>query len=94
MSLFSSSGNKYTEIMEFQLNFLILTLLSVLSLCSRRKHLFSHEKLKLFLKQHCEQQDGIIKIKVTGIVELFVGKRKQKWVMLLSIAEMLLQRWF
>ncbi|XP_060031403.1 bromodomain adjacent to zinc finger domain protein 1A isoform X2 [Erinaceus europaeus] len=30
---------------------------------SRRKHLFSRDKLKLFLKQHCEPQDGIIKIK-------------------------------
>ncbi|MBZ3869661.1 Bromodomain adjacent to zinc finger domain protein 1A [Sciurus carolinensis] len=30
---------------------------------SRRKHLFSRDKLKLFLKQHCEPQDGVIKIK-------------------------------
>ncbi|XP_015416798.1 PREDICTED: bromodomain adjacent to zinc finger domain protein 1A [Myotis davidii] len=30
---------------------------------SRRKHLFSRDKLKLFLKQHCETQDGVIKIK-------------------------------
>ncbi|XP_023577601.1 bromodomain adjacent to zinc finger domain protein 1A [Octodon degus] len=34
---------------------------------SRRKHLFSHEKLKLFLKQHCETQDGIIKIKASSL---------------------------
>ncbi|KAM5235810.1 bromodomain adjacent to zinc finger domain protein 1A isoform 2-T2 [Ctenodactylus gundi] len=30
---------------------------------SRRKHLFSRDKLRLFLKQHCESQDGVIKIK-------------------------------
>ncbi|KAK7836011.1 hypothetical protein U0070_004102 [Myodes glareolus] len=35
---------------------------------SRRKHLFSRDKLKLFLKQHCEPQDGIIKIKEDYIV--------------------------
>ncbi|XP_004867628.1 bromodomain adjacent to zinc finger domain protein 1A [Heterocephalus glaber] len=34
---------------------------------SRRKHLFSREKLKLFLKQHCETQDGIIKIKASSL---------------------------
>ncbi|XP_010631902.1 bromodomain adjacent to zinc finger domain protein 1A isoform X1 [Fukomys damarensis] len=34
---------------------------------SRRKHLFSREKLKLFLKQHCEPQDGIIKIKASSL---------------------------
>ncbi|CAO2586309.1 Bromodomain adjacent to zinc finger domain protein 1A [Lemmus lemmus] len=34
---------------------------------SRRKHLFSRDKLKLFLKQHCEPQDGIIKIKASSL---------------------------
>ncbi|XP_054442563.1 bromodomain adjacent to zinc finger domain protein 1A [Pteronotus mesoamericanus] len=34
---------------------------------SRRKHLFSREKLKLFLKQHCEPQDGIIKVKASSL---------------------------
>ncbi|XP_040599014.1 bromodomain adjacent to zinc finger domain protein 1A isoform X2 [Mesocricetus auratus] len=33
----------------------------------RRKHLFSRDKLKLFLKQHCEPQDGIIKIKASSL---------------------------
>ncbi|XP_029340592.1 bromodomain adjacent to zinc finger domain protein 1A isoform X3 [Mus caroli] len=33
---------------------------------SRRKHLFSRDKLKLFLKQHCEAQDGVIKIKASS----------------------------
>ncbi|KAJ8796085.1 hypothetical protein J1605_018233 [Eschrichtius robustus] len=33
----------------------------------RRKHLFSRDKLKLFLKQHCEPQDGVIKIKEDSI---------------------------
>ncbi|XP_059566376.1 bromodomain adjacent to zinc finger domain protein 1A isoform X7 [Myotis daubentonii] len=34
---------------------------------SRRKHLFSRDKLKLFLKQHCETQDGVIKIKASSL---------------------------
>ncbi|XP_012384232.2 bromodomain adjacent to zinc finger domain protein 1A isoform X3 [Dasypus novemcinctus] len=34
---------------------------------SRRKHLFSRDKLKLFLKQHCEAQDGVIKIKASSL---------------------------
>ncbi|ELW63180.1 Bromodomain adjacent to zinc finger domain protein 1A [Tupaia chinensis] len=34
---------------------------------SRRKHLFSRDKLKLFLKQHCESQDGVIKIKASSL---------------------------
>ncbi|XP_028725543.1 bromodomain adjacent to zinc finger domain protein 1A isoform X1 [Peromyscus leucopus] len=34
---------------------------------SRRKHLFSRDKLKLFLKQHCEPQDGVIKIKAASL---------------------------
>ncbi|KAF3830749.1 hypothetical protein GH733_004749 [Mirounga leonina] len=33
----------------------------------RRKHLFSRDKLKLFLKQHCEPQDGVIKIKASSL---------------------------
>ncbi|NWV84715.1 BAZ1A protein, partial [Dasyornis broadbenti] len=34
---------------------------------SRRKHLFSRDRLKLFLKQHCEAHDGVIKAKATSI---------------------------
>ncbi|XP_037589081.1 bromodomain adjacent to zinc finger domain protein 1A [Cebus imitator] len=34
---------------------------------SRRKHIFSRDKLKLFLKQHCEPQDGVIKIKESSL---------------------------
>ncbi|XP_039741583.1 bromodomain adjacent to zinc finger domain protein 1A isoform X4 [Pteropus medius] len=34
---------------------------------SRRKHLLSRDKLKLFLKQHCEPQDGVIKIKASSL---------------------------
>ncbi|XP_075388162.1 bromodomain adjacent to zinc finger domain protein 1A [Tenrec ecaudatus] len=34
---------------------------------SRRKHMFSRDKLKLFLKQHCEPQDGVIKIKASTL---------------------------
>lgn len=34
---------------------------------SRRKHLFSRDKLKLFLKQHCEPQEGVIKIKPSSL---------------------------
>ena len=68
------------EMMEFRLNSLILTLSSFSSFspCSRRKHLFSRDKLKLFLKQHCEPQDGVIKIKVIRTVILFVGKKGKK----------------
>uniref|UniRef100_A0A8C5T6L5 Bromodomain adjacent to zinc finger domain protein 1A n=1 Tax=Malurus cyaneus samueli TaxID=2593467 RepID=A0A8C5T6L5_9PASS len=34
---------------------------------SRRKHLFSRDRLKLFLKQHCEPHDGVIKAKATSV---------------------------
>ncbi|NWS69690.1 BAZ1A protein, partial [Crotophaga sulcirostris] len=34
---------------------------------SRRKHLFSRDRLKLFLKQHCEPHDGVIKTKASSI---------------------------
>ncbi|NWI31263.1 BAZ1A protein, partial [Sula dactylatra] len=36
---------------------------------SRRKHLFSRDRLKLFLKQHCEPHDGVIKTKATSIAK-------------------------
>ncbi|NWW91138.1 BAZ1A protein, partial [Rhynochetos jubatus] len=36
---------------------------------SRRKHLFSRDRLKLFLKQHCEAHDGVIKTKATSIAK-------------------------
>lgn len=35
-----------------------------LSYCSRKKNMFSRERLKLLLKQHCEPQNGVIGIKV------------------------------
>ncbi|KAM5242318.1 bromodomain adjacent to zinc finger domain protein 1A isoform 3-T3 [Hipposideros larvatus] len=34
---------------------------------SRRKQLFSRDKLKLFLKQHCESHDGVLKIKGSSL---------------------------
>lgn len=66
--------------MKFKLNSLILTLYSFSSSFpgSRRKHLFSRDKLKLFLKQHCEPQDGVIKIKVIRTVKLFIGRKKKE----------------
>uniref|UniRef100_A0A8D0L9G2 Bromodomain adjacent to zinc finger domain protein 1A n=1 Tax=Sphenodon punctatus TaxID=8508 RepID=A0A8D0L9G2_SPHPU len=36
---------------------------------SRRKHLFSRDRLKLFLKQHCEPHDGVIRTKTTSIAK-------------------------
>ncbi|XP_075281440.1 bromodomain adjacent to zinc finger domain protein 1A isoform X1 [Opisthocomus hoazin] len=36
---------------------------------SRRKHLLSRDRLKLFLKQHCEPHDGVIKTKATSIAK-------------------------
>ncbi|XP_076201138.1 bromodomain adjacent to zinc finger domain protein 1A isoform X1 [Aptenodytes patagonicus] len=36
---------------------------------SRRKHFFSRDRLKLFLKQHCEPHDGVIKTKATSIAK-------------------------
>uniref|UniRef100_G1KAL1 Bromodomain adjacent to zinc finger domain protein 1A n=1 Tax=Anolis carolinensis TaxID=28377 RepID=G1KAL1_ANOCA len=40
----------------------------------RRKHLFSRERLKLFLKQHCESRDGIVKIKATSVAKYKIGE--------------------
>uniref|UniRef100_A0A5F9CXP0 Bromodomain adjacent to zinc finger domain protein 1A n=1 Tax=Oryctolagus cuniculus TaxID=9986 RepID=A0A5F9CXP0_RABIT len=42
---------------------------------SRRKHLFSRDKLKLFLKQHCEPQDGIIKIKASSLLTYKIAEQ-------------------
>ncbi|XP_074852955.1 bromodomain adjacent to zinc finger domain protein 1A isoform X1 [Carettochelys insculpta] len=36
---------------------------------SRRKHLFSRDRLKLFLKQHCESHDGVIKTKAMSVAK-------------------------
>ncbi|XP_074069460.1 bromodomain adjacent to zinc finger domain protein 1A isoform X3 [Macrotis lagotis] len=36
---------------------------------SRRKHLFSRDRLKLFLKQHCEPRDGVLKIKASSLTK-------------------------
>ncbi|XP_078248441.1 bromodomain adjacent to zinc finger domain protein 1A isoform X1 [Pogona vitticeps] len=41
----------------------------------RRKHLFSRNRLKLFLKQHCESRDGIIKIKVTSVAKYKIAEQ-------------------
>ncbi|XP_062973866.1 bromodomain adjacent to zinc finger domain protein 1A [Elgaria multicarinata webbii] len=35
----------------------------------RKKQLFSRDRLKLFLKQHCESHDGIVKIKAISIAK-------------------------
>ncbi|XP_075860212.1 bromodomain adjacent to zinc finger domain protein 1A isoform X6 [Microcebus murinus] len=42
---------------------------------SRRKHLFSRDKLKLFLKQHCEPQDGVIKIKASSLLTYKIAEQ-------------------
>ncbi|XP_045424753.1 bromodomain adjacent to zinc finger domain protein 1A isoform X2 [Lemur catta] len=42
---------------------------------SRRKHLFSRDKLKLFLKQHCESQDGVIKIKASSLLTYKIAEQ-------------------
>ncbi|KAF7474055.1 bromodomain adjacent to zinc finger domain protein 1A isoform X2 [Marmota monax] len=42
---------------------------------SRRKHLFSRDKLKLFLKQHCEPQDGVIKIKPSSLLAYKIAEQ-------------------
>ncbi|XP_009866739.1 PREDICTED: bromodomain adjacent to zinc finger domain protein 1A, partial [Apaloderma vittatum] len=43
---------------------------------SRRKHLFSRDRLKLFLKQHCEPHDGVIKTKATSIAKYNLAEQK------------------
>ncbi|XP_010211976.1 PREDICTED: bromodomain adjacent to zinc finger domain protein 1A [Tinamus guttatus] len=42
---------------------------------SRRKHLFSRDRLKLFLKQHCEAHDGVIKMKATSIAKYSLAEQ-------------------
>ncbi|XP_039769982.1 bromodomain adjacent to zinc finger domain protein 1A isoform X4 [Ornithorhynchus anatinus] len=42
---------------------------------SRRKHLFSRDRLKLFLKQHCEPHDGVIRIKATSIAKYKIAEQ-------------------
>ncbi|NXQ93903.1 BAZ1A protein, partial [Sagittarius serpentarius] len=42
---------------------------------SRRKHLFSRDRLKLFLKQHCEPHDGVIKTKATSIAKYSLAEQ-------------------
>ncbi|KAM8808041.1 bromodomain adjacent to zinc finger domain protein 1A [Eudromia elegans] len=42
---------------------------------SRRKHLFSRDRLKLFLKQHCEAHDGVIKTKATSIAKYSLAEQ-------------------
>ncbi|XP_026520287.1 bromodomain adjacent to zinc finger domain protein 1A isoform X1 [Notechis scutatus] len=41
----------------------------------RRRHIFSYDRLKLFLKQHCESHDGIIKIKAISIAKYKIAER-------------------
>ncbi|XP_063146106.1 bromodomain adjacent to zinc finger domain protein 1A [Candoia aspera] len=40
----------------------------------RKKHLFSYDRLKLFLKQHCESHDGIIKIKAISVAKYKIAE--------------------
>ncbi|NWY06555.1 BAZ1A protein, partial [Nothoprocta ornata] len=42
---------------------------------SRRKHLFSRDRLKLFLKQHCEAHDGVIKTKAASIAKYSLAEQ-------------------
>ncbi|NXA51383.1 BAZ1A protein, partial [Nothocercus julius] len=42
---------------------------------SRRKHLFSRDRLKLFLKQHCEAHDGVIRTKATSIAKYSLAEQ-------------------
>ncbi|XP_031808713.1 bromodomain adjacent to zinc finger domain protein 1A isoform X1 [Sarcophilus harrisii] len=42
---------------------------------SRRKHLFSRDRLKLFLKQHCEPHDGVIKIKAASLTKYKIAEQ-------------------
>uniref|UniRef100_A0A8D2L7U3 Bromodomain adjacent to zinc finger domain protein 1A n=1 Tax=Varanus komodoensis TaxID=61221 RepID=A0A8D2L7U3_VARKO len=55
----------------------------------RRKHLFSRDRLKLFLKQHCESHDGIVKIKVIKAVkvEIKLGNKNMVDLILISLSE-------
>ncbi|XP_070611739.1 bromodomain adjacent to zinc finger domain protein 1A isoform X2 [Erythrolamprus reginae] len=41
----------------------------------RRRHIFSYDKLKLFLKQHSESQDGIIKIKAISVAKYKIAEQ-------------------
>ncbi|XP_032086639.1 bromodomain adjacent to zinc finger domain protein 1A isoform X2 [Thamnophis elegans] len=41
----------------------------------RRRHIFSYDRLKLFLKQHCESHDGIIKIKAISIAKYKIAEQ-------------------
>ncbi|NXY87654.1 BAZ1A protein, partial [Alcedo cyanopectus] len=42
---------------------------------SRRKHRFSRDRLKLFLKQHCEPHDGVIKTKASSMAKYNLGEQ-------------------
>ncbi|XP_067390237.1 bromodomain adjacent to zinc finger domain protein 1A isoform X2 [Emydura macquarii macquarii] len=42
---------------------------------SRRKHLFSRDRLKLFLKQHCEPHDGVIKTKAMSVAKYKIAEQ-------------------
>ncbi|XP_040529982.1 bromodomain adjacent to zinc finger domain protein 1A isoform X2 [Gallus gallus] len=46
---------------------------------SRRKHLFSRDRLKLFLKQHCEPHDGVIKTKATSIAKYNLAEQNYSY---------------
>ncbi|XP_048340741.1 bromodomain adjacent to zinc finger domain protein 1A isoform X1 [Sphaerodactylus townsendi] len=41
----------------------------------RRKHLFSRDRLKLFLKQHCESHDGIVRIKARSVAKYKIAEQ-------------------
>nr|XP_042713426.1 bromodomain adjacent to zinc finger domain protein 1A isoform X5 [Chrysemys picta bellii] len=42
---------------------------------SRRKHLFSRDRLKLFLKQHCEPHDGVIRTKAMSVAKYKIAEQ-------------------
>ncbi|XP_073205108.1 bromodomain adjacent to zinc finger domain protein 1A isoform X5 [Lepidochelys kempii] len=42
---------------------------------SRRKHLFSRDRLKLFLKQHCEPHDGVIRTKAMSLAKYKIAEK-------------------
>ncbi|XP_054827062.1 bromodomain adjacent to zinc finger domain protein 1A [Eublepharis macularius] len=41
----------------------------------RRKHLFSRDRLKLFLKQHCESHDGLVRIKAISVAKYKIAEQ-------------------
>ncbi|XP_066471024.1 bromodomain adjacent to zinc finger domain protein 1A [Tiliqua scincoides] len=46
----------------------------------RRKHLFSRDRLKLFLKQHCESHDGRLRIKAMSIEKYKIAEHNLSYL--------------